>query len=252
MKRFFVVFVAVVVLLLCAVVFSTNTKAEVMLPTENTEVTENISNELVDNSVETVDYLKNLYEKYGLITEEEYYFLNENLHSEMNLDFLLTLLARVHYFDVTSMENINTTLFNPVEYCIDRGIFDECSETYDIPLMSVEYCIDKGIFDDCLENYKVPLTRGAFAYLLMRTVDDMIFEDFPELREINIVDEGIIPDVESTHYYKDAIYRCYRYGLMLGVNSDFVFDVETPVTNYQVCVVLNRLIEPELRQILVY
>lgn len=237
MKKWFVVFVSFVFVVLCMFISSTDSRAEVFL-SDGSEVIDEIDSDTVvlntevvpvDNSVETVDYLKNLYEGYNLITEEEYIYISEHLYEEATLDFLLRLFARIYYFDVNSDAQVDYLSF-------DTNI----------------YCIERGIFDDCLENYEVPFTRGAFAHLLVLLLDNLIYEDYERLREINIVDEGFIPDVDSVYFYKDDIYQCYRYGLMLGVNDKGTFDTETPVTNYQVCVVLNRVFNPELRQILDY
>ena len=237
MKKWFVVFVSFVFVVLCMFISSTDSRAEVSLSGGSEVIDEIVSNTVVldtevvpvDNSVETVDYVKELYEKYNLITDEEYAFISANLYEDATLDLLLRIFARIYYFDVNSDARVDYLSF-------DTNI----------------YCIERGIFDDCLENYEVPFTRGAFAHLIILLLDNLIYEDYERLWEINIVDEGFIPDVDNVYFYRDDIYQCYRYGLMLGVDNNGTFNTEDTVTNYQVCVVLNRVLNPELRQILDY
>lgn len=167
----------------------------------------------------SIDYVNDLDVKYGIVTEDEIQALSENINEEIDLGYVLTLMARVHYLE----KHPNVTLKS-------------------VPKDTVKYCIDNGIFDDCLENYDVPLTRGAFAYLVTNAIKDK------NMLEINNIADGVIPDVESDYFYKDAVYKCYKYGLICGVDGKGTFDTETPITVYQTFIVLNRVMNPNLRQ----
>lgn len=167
----------------------------------------------------SIDYVNDLDTKYGIVTEDEIQVFSENINQEIDLGYVLTLMARVHYLE----NHPNATLKS-------------------VPKDTVQYCIDNDIFDDWLENYDVPLTRGAFAYLVTNAIKDK------NMLEINNIADGAIPDVESDYFYKDAIYKCYKYGLIGGIDSKGTFDTETPITVYQTFVVLNRVMNPNLRQ----
>lgn len=167
----------------------------------------------------SIDYVNDLDTKYSIVTEDEIQSLSENVNQEIDLGYVLTLMARVHYLENHPKATLSS-----------------------VPKDTVQYCIDNGIFDDCLENYDVPLTRGAFAYLVTNAIKDK------NMLEINNISDGAIPDVESDYFYKDAVYKCYKYGLIGGIDSKGTFDTETPITVYQTFVVLNRVMNPNLRQ----
>lgn len=164
-----------------------------------------------------IDYVNDLNTKYNLVTEEE---LNSvDVNDEITLDFVLTLLARLHYTENNSNSDISK-----------------------VPKDTVKYCVDNGIFDDALDNYNVPLTRGAFVYLLINAIREK------DMLEINNISDGVIPDIEADYFYGDAVYQAYRYGLICGVDVQGTFMHETPITVYQTFVVLNRVLNPNLRQ----
>lgn len=165
----------------------------------------------------SVDYMTDLNRKYGLVTEEEIASLNQN--DDITLDFVLTLMARVHY--KTSHPNVSIV---------------------NMPKNTVEYCLNNGILEEPIESYDVPLTRGAFAYLVSNAVKEK------NMLEINNISDGVIPDVEEDYFYRNEVYQCYRYGLIGGIDSKGTFDTETPITVYQAFVVLNRVMNPNLRQ----
>ena len=167
----------------------------------------------------SIDYVNDLDTKYSIVTEDEIQALSENVNQEIDLGYVLTLMARVHYLENHPKATLSS-----------------------VPKDTVQYCIDNGIFDDCLENYDVPLTRGAFAYLVTNAIKDK------NMLEINNIADGAIPDVEGDYFYKDAVYKCYKYGLIGGIDSKGTFNTETPITVYQTFIVLNRVMNPNLRQ----
>ena len=172
-----------------------------------------------NNGEYSIDYVNDLNTKYGLVTESE--LISMNVNEEATLDFVLRVLARLHYLE---------------------GHYNKTIDT--LPNDTVKYCIDNGIFDDCLDSYDVPLTRGAFTYLLINAIQNR------DMLEINNVSDGAIPDIEVDYFYKDAVYKCYRYGLICGVDSEGTFITERPITVYEVFVVLNRVMNPNLRQMI--
>lgn len=155
-------------------------------------------------------------QKYSVVTEDE--FSSVCMEDEITLDYVLTLLARVHYLN----ENPDKTI-------------------QDVPVDTVKYCQENGIFNDWLENYKVPLTCGVFADLLVNTIKDM------DLPKVNEVAEGSIPGVEEDYYWKEPIYLCYEYGLFNGMDEQGTFIHEETLKVNQTFNVLNRVLNSEDR-----
>ena len=164
----------------------------------------------------SIDYVNDLNTKYQIVTQEEIDSINQN--EEASLDFVLKLFARIHYL----AEHPNSNIKN-------------------VPKNYIKYCIDNGIFNDSLENYDVPLTKGAFAEMLINTISNR------EMLEINVVKDGVIPDIKEDYTYKDAVYKAYRYGFFNGTDSMGTFDHESPIIYNHVFVIANRILNPNLR-----
>ena len=162
----------------------------------------------------SVDYVNDLNTKYRVLSNEEINKIDQN--ADATLDFVLMLMSRVHY----SKEYPNSTNY-PKNY--------------------IQYCSDNEIFDDYLDNYQVPLTRGAFAQILINAIKNR------DMLEINVVDDGMIPDIEDDYYYKDAVYMSYRYGFFNGCDAKGTFDTEAPIKTSHVLVLTNRIFNPNLR-----
>lgn len=165
----------------------------------------------------SVDYVNDLNTKYGILTDSEIKSLNQD--DEITLDMVLTMMARVHYKE----KHPNVSISN-------------------MPKNTVKYCLDNGILEEGIESYDVPLTRGAFAYLLINAIQEK------DMLEINNISDGSIPDVEDDYFYKDEVYACYRYGLICGVDAKGTFKTENTLTVNQAFTVLNRVMNPNLRQ----
>ena len=162
----------------------------------------------------SIDYLNDLNSKYKILSKDEIDKIDQN--ADATLDFVLMLMSRVHY----SKEHPNNTNY-PKNY--------------------IQYCFKNGIFDDYLDNYQVPLTRGAFAQILINSIKNR------NMLEINVVNDGMIPDVDNDYQYKDAVYMSYRYGFFNGCDSIGTFDTESPIKNTHVLALTNRIFNPNLR-----
>ena len=162
----------------------------------------------------SIDYINDLNSKYKILSEDEIDKIDQN--ADATLDFVLMLMSRVHY----SKEHPNNTNY-PKNY--------------------IQYCFKNGIFDDYLDNYQVPLTRGAFAQILINSIKNR------DMLEINVVNDGTIPDIDDDYQYKDAVYMSYRYGFFNGCDNLGTFDTESPIKNSHVLALTNRIFNPNLR-----
>ncbi len=64
--------------------------------------------------------------------------------------------------------------------------------------------------------------------------------------EINIVDDGAIPDVPMDAPYAEDVYRAYRAGILVGTAGN-VFSAEKGVTRAEIAAIVGRLVVPSQR-----
>ncbi len=110
----------------------------------------------------------------------------------------------------------------------------------------INYCMSKGLLSDASieilnASLDVPLTRAELLYLFSELPDTLFFQ-------INTVDDGMIPDVDTSAYYADAVYRAYRAGITVGVDDKGTFHPTLPISRAEVAAILVRIAAPAKRE----
>lgn len=109
----------------------------------------------------------------------------------------------------------------------------------------INYCMAKGVLSDHLidilnTSLDIPLTRAELLYLFSELPDTLF-------AEINTVDEGMIPAVDTGAYYAEAVYRAYRAGITVGVDEKGTFNPDRPITRAEVAALIVRIAKPTQR-----
>ncbi len=104
----------------------------------------------------------------------------------------------------------------------------------------VDYCYRKGIItrDYPWDAY---ITRGEYIELFSRALPSEAF------REINQVDDGMIPDVSMDHVYARSIYLLYRAGIINGVEWSYACVPDEHVLRSEIVPILMRMMNPSQR-----
>jgi hypothetical protein len=103
-----------------------------------------------------------------------------------------------------------------------------------------EALVEKYVIIGEFENLDKPITRGEFARLIIRALDEEYPEDLKEY-ENQITDYKDISDE-----YKDFILRAYTKGIITGY-TDGSFKPETSVTRAEAATMLIRFLDPNIR-----
>lgn len=110
----------------------------------------------------------------------------------------------------------------------------------------INYCMSEGVLSDqsidiLNTSLELPLTRAELLYL---------FSELPErlFAEINAVDDGMIPAVDTNAYYASAVYRAYRAGITVGTDDKGTFNPDRPITRAEVAALIVRIADPTQRQ----
>ncbi len=119
---------------------------------------------------------------------------------------------------------------------IDLSIGEEWYEAY------VSYAKKKTIIEDDfrLTGLEYPATREQVAYILARSIS------FKELKNINPKISSL-PDVFSTDRFYNEILLLYRAGVLAGKDDYGSFLPKEYITRCEVCAMLGRIINPNLR-----
>lgn len=106
----------------------------------------------------------------------------------------------------------------------------------------IQYAINNKIIGNGdFSDYTVNVTRAQFA--------DIIESAFPdsELKQINTVPDGSIPDVKINDGHAKAIYHLYRAGILGGVDSSGRFNPTATISRAEVATLIARVVDPSLR-----
>lgn len=106
----------------------------------------------------------------------------------------------------------------------------------------ISYGIENEILKIEYPNYSISATRAEFAKILAASVDPI------DLEEINIVDDGAIPDVDVNSDYANAVYLLYRAGVLSGSDSNGTFNPDSTITRAEAAAIITRIIDPSLRK----
>lgn len=107
----------------------------------------------------------------------------------------------------------------------------------------VAYALENGIIEDDYPDYNTPATRAQFSQILVNTIDVI------DLEEVNIVEDGSIPDVPMTADYAEAVYLLYRAGVLSGSDGNGTFHPDDTITRAEAATIITRMIDLNLRQV---
>ena len=178
----------------------------------------------VDSSAWYAEYLQEAYE-YGLIVG----YSSTSMGPERNMTIAeaIVLATRLH-----STYYANDYIYSG-EYSFSGGAW------YDV---YIQYAINNHIISNGdFSDYTANVTRAQFA--------DIIEAAFPdsELKQINSVPDGSIPDVKMNDDHAEAIYHLYRAGILGGVDSSGRFNPTATISRAEVATLIVRVVDTSLR-----
>lgn len=106
----------------------------------------------------------------------------------------------------------------------------------------LRYAQEFSVIDDAYPNYNAAATRAQFAQILANSIDSI------DLDEINLVDDGAIPDVDMNADYADAVYLLYRAGVLTGSDETGTFYPDSTITRAEAAAIITRIVDPSLRK----
>jgi len=106
----------------------------------------------------------------------------------------------------------------------------------------VESALSWGIIDREYSDYNAIATRAQFAEILSKSIDSI------DLKEINWVDDGAIPDVPMSAEYADAVYMLYRAGIIIGSDSAGTFNPDSTISRAEAAAIITRIVDTSLRK----
>jgi len=110
-------------------------------------------------------------------------------------------------------------------------------------LSDLQYALNTGIIaKDQYDNYSDPATRRSFAAIMANALPG----EGP--RGMNVVMDGVIPDVPMTDPGANGIYTLYRAGVLLGEDVKGTFSPDSLITRAAAAVAAAWIVDPSLRQ----
>lgn len=106
----------------------------------------------------------------------------------------------------------------------------------------VDYAVTNGIVTEEYSDYNAPATRGQVAVLFSRALTSAK----GNTDEMNTVEFGALPDVDTNAWYAAAVYRMYRMGLMTGDSNHYIYP-ESAVKRSEISAVVLRMIDTGTR-----
>jgi len=98
-----------------------------------------------------------------------------------------------------------------------------------------------GLIEHAYANYNAVATRAQFAEIMASSIYDS------DLKQINNIEDGGIPDVGANSAYADAVYRLYRAGVLAGSDGSGKFHPGSTISRAEAAAVVTRIINPSLR-----
>ena len=105
----------------------------------------------------------------------------------------------------------------------------------------VDYAKQNGIPAD-FTDYNATATRAEFAAILAAALPTEALE------AINMVTDGIIPDVDMKDVDAQAIYMLYRAGILTGNDSVGTFTPNSSITRAAAAAIITRMADTSLRK----
>ena len=107
----------------------------------------------------------------------------------------------------------------------------------------VDYAVENGILSsaDEYDSYLQSVSRAQFADIMAHALPESAYA------EINLVEQGAIPDVDMSQNYSFSVYTLYRAGVLTG-GEHAAFRPDDCITRAEAAAVAGRIIDPSLRQ----
>ena len=107
----------------------------------------------------------------------------------------------------------------------------------------VDYAVENGILSsaDEYDSYLQSVSRAQFADIMAHALPESAYT------EINLVEQGAIPDVDMSQKYSFSVYTLYRAGVLTG-GEHAAFRPDDCITRAEAAAVAGRIIDPSLRQ----
>ena len=105
----------------------------------------------------------------------------------------------------------------------------------------VDYALDCGILTGPYEDYTAPATRREFVAILSRALPASV------LPVLNPLEDGAVPDVDTNSDHAEEIYRFYRAGILAGSSVYGHFRPETTISRSETAAIVTRLAYRSLR-----
>jgi len=104
----------------------------------------------------------------------------------------------------------------------------------------VEYCKSNGIIDKDY-SWTEDISRAECIDIFSRVIPPT------DLKEINRIEDGSIPDLVLDSDYYDVIYKFYRAGIFKGADDLYNCKADGLIKRYEVAAIVNRIVDPSLR-----
>ncbi len=107
----------------------------------------------------------------------------------------------------------------------------------------VDYAIENDIIGaNEYSDYSAKATRAQFASILSKCVEDGVYN------VQNIVEDGMIPDVDMGAPYAQDVYKLYRSGILVGNDAQGTFTPNSNIKRSAVAAIVTRIVDPSLRE----
>jgi len=124
-------------------------------------------------------------------------------------------------------------------YYDDGAVFSQGRPWYQV---YVSYAIENGIISTNYDDFSKKATRAEFASILAGALPD------EALTAINTIEDGAIPDVNTSFTYSSAVYKLYRAGILTGNDYAGTFTPSSYISRSAVSAIVTRMADPGLRQ----
>ena len=130
---------------------------------------------------------------------------------------------------------------------LSKGAVDNAAFTLENPANwydgYVAYAAQRDIVTEPYENYNAPATRGMVAVLFSRAIRGAGVTP----AEINTVEFGDIPDVDTSAWFATSVYRLARWGILVGDEWGLIH-AESSIRRSEMAAVVTRVIDPSARR----
>ena len=130
---------------------------------------------------------------------------------------------------------------------LSKGAVDNTAFALDNPANwydgYVAYAAQRDIVTEPYEDYNAPATRGMVAVLFSRAIRGAGVTP----AEINTVEFGGIPDVDTSAWFATSVYRLARWGILVGDEWGLIH-AESSIKRSEMAAVVTRVIDPSARR----